>query len=57
MRKVLTTICMDTEQLARLNGLSAITRVPKTVYVQYSSIYGHGAKKEIRKILTSLCNW
>ena len=41
MRKVLITICMDTEQLARLNWLSAITRVPKTVYVQYSSIYGH----------------
>jgi hypothetical protein len=31
---------MDTEQLARLNWLSAITRVPKTAYVQYSSIYG-----------------
>ena len=34
MRKVLITIYMDTEQLARINRLSTITGVPKSSYVQ-----------------------
>jgi predicted DNA-binding protein len=34
MRKVLITIYMDKEQLARLNILSAITRVPKAAYIR-----------------------
>ena len=34
MKKVLSTIYLDTEQLARLNRLSAITRVPKAAYIR-----------------------
>jgi hypothetical protein len=34
MRKVLRTIFLDKEQLARLNRLSAITRVPKAAYIR-----------------------
>ena len=34
MRKVLRTIFLDTEQLARLNRLSATTRVPKAAYIR-----------------------
>ena len=34
MRKVLRTIFLDKEQLARLDRLSEITRVPKAVYIR-----------------------
>ena len=34
MKKVLRTVFLDKEQLARLNRLSAITRVPKAVYIR-----------------------
>ena len=34
MKKVLSTIYLGTEQLARLNRLSAITRVPKAAYMR-----------------------
>ncbi len=34
MKKVLSTIYMNTEQLARLNRLSATTRVPKAAYIR-----------------------
>ena len=34
MRKVLRTIFLDKEQLARLNRLSEITRVPKSAYIR-----------------------
>ena len=34
MKKVLSTIYLDKEQLARLNKLSEITRVPKAAYIR-----------------------
>ena len=34
MSKVLTTFYIDKEQFARLNRLSAITRVPKATYIR-----------------------
>ena len=34
MKKALTTFWMDKEQLARLNRLSEITRVPKSAYIR-----------------------
>ena len=34
MKKVLSTIYLDKEQLARLNRLSEITRVPKAAYIR-----------------------
>ncbi len=34
MKKVLTTCYIDKEQFARLNRLSAITRVPKAAYIR-----------------------
>ena len=34
MKKVLTTFYIDKEQFARLNRLSAMTRVPKAAYIR-----------------------
>ena len=34
MKKVLTNFWIDKEQFGRLNGLSAITRVPKSAYIR-----------------------
>ena len=34
MKKILRTVFLDKEQLARLNRLSAITRVPKSAYIR-----------------------